>query len=297
MENELRNLKKTFIDIKENEVLAPYTTFKIGGYAKYFFAAKSNQDVIKAVKLARELDIDFFILGNGSNILISDQGFDGLVIKMENCNINFQDTIVKVESGVKVQKLVRESIVHNLTGLEFLIGIPGTVGGGVAGNIGTPTEWISSRITQVEIINFENEQEVIPKSQCDFSYRLSRFKYNDKEIILGAEFELEKSDQDHIQKKIKDFLDKRSHQPVNELCAGSIFKNPEGKKVWQLIDEVGLRGKKMGDAKISEEHANFIINTGKAKAEDIIILISLIKQQVRDKLGIQLQEEIKYIGF
>jgi len=297
MSDEYKKFKSKLGELKKEEILASYTTFKIGGPAKYFFVAKNNQDVIGAVKLARELDINFFILGNGSNILISDQGFDGLVIKMENSSINFQNTIVKVESGVKVQKLVRESITHNMTGLEFLIGIPGTVGGGVAGNIGTPSEWISSKITQVEILNSENEPKSIPKSQCDFSYRFSRFKYSDMEIILGAELKLEESSQDHIQKKIRNFLDKKSHQPVNESCAGSIFKNPEGKKAWQLIEQVGLRGKRMGGAKISDKHANFIINTGQAKAEDVIILISLIKQQVRDKLGIQLQEEIKYIGF
>jgi len=291
-----RKLKK-LKGLQENHILAPYTSFKIGGPAKYFFVAERNSDIIKAVKLARESQIDYFILGNGSNILISDLGFDGLVIKMENNKIDFNENIVTAESGVKVQKLIRETISRNLSGLEHLIGIPGTVGGGVAGNIGTPNQWIDEHIIDVTILDDQGEQIILPKSQCDFSYRYSRFKNNDTEIILSARFRLLPSSQKIIQQKVKDFLEKRSHQPVNQPCAGSIFKNPEGHKAWKLIDEVNMRGKKVGGAKVSEEHANFIINTGRATAEDVVVLISLIKQQVRDNLGVQLNEEIKYIGF
>ncbi|MDP2683695.1 MAG: UDP-N-acetylmuramate dehydrogenase [bacterium] len=287
----------TLTGIVEKEVLAPYTSFKIGGPAKYFFVAKSNKDVIKAIKIAKENEINYFILGNGSNILVSDKGFDGLVIKMENTSIEIKDEFVTAEAGVKVQKLIRETITNNLSGLEYLIGIPGTLGGGVAGNIGTPNLWIDKNLVEVYILNSKNMEETLLKSQCDFSYRYSRFKNNDQEIILGAKFKLLKSNQKLIQQNVKEFLSKRIHQPVNQPCAGSIFKNPEDHKSWQLIDEVKLRGKRIGGAKVSEEHSNFIINTGKATAEDVVVLISLIKQQVRDKLGIQLNEEIKYIGF
>jgi UDP-N-acetylmuramate dehydrogenase len=249
------------------------------------------------VKAARELGVNFFILGSGSNILIADKGFDGLVIKMENRGVNIAGARLVAESGAMLQKVIRDAIAKNLTGLEFLIGIPGTMGGGIAGNVGTSREWIGEKIESVTILDAENEQTVVPKSQCDFSYRFSRFKYNDKEIILAATFLLDTAPQDVIQRNIRHYLDRRTQQPVNQPCAGSIFKNPEGKKAWQLIDQVGLRGKRIGGAKISEEHANFIINTGNAKADDVVILISLIKQQARDELGIQLQEEIKYIGF
>ncbi len=297
MEEQLKKLKTKLIGLKTDEPLAQFTTFKIGGPAKYFFIAHDNNSIIKAVKLARELEINYFILGNGSNILISDKGFDGLVIKMENTKISFEDKLVRAESGLPLQKLIRETIAKKLSGLEFLIGIPGTVGGGVAGNVGTPTDWIGEKVTEVEILNAESEIAIVPKSQCDFSYRFSRFKYNDKEVILTVNFKLEKAPSDVIQKKVTDFLNNRSHQPTAKPCAGSIFKNPEGKKAWKIIDEVGLRGKQIGGAKVSDEHANFIINTGTAKAEDVVILISYIKQQVRDQLGYQLQEEIKYVGF
>jgi UDP-N-acetylmuramate dehydrogenase len=294
MSNEIQKKLK---GLKKDEILAPYTSFKIGGPAKYFFVAKSNKEIIKAVEIARQQNINLFILGSGSNVLVADHGFDGLVIKMESDNIFFNNEIVKAESGIKLQKMIREIITRNLTGLEFLIGIPGTVGGGVAGNVGTPNEWINKNLIKVEVLDADSKLVIIPKSQCDFSYRSSRFKNNNDEVILSAEFQLEAAKQDEIQAKVKEFLDKRSHQTVNEACAGSVFKNPEGKKAWELIEEAGLRGKQIGGAKISEQHTNFIINTGRAKAEDVVILISLIKQQVRNKFGIQLQEEIKYIGF
>jgi len=297
MEDLTKKLKTKLTGLKINEPLAQFTTFKIGGPAKFFFVGHDNNSIIKAIKYARELGLNYFILGNGSNILISDKGFDGLVIKMENKKTFFDEEEVKAESGLPLQKLIRETIAKKLTGLEFLIGIPGTVGGGVAGNVGTPTNWIGEKITEVEVLNAESEVNVIPKSQCDFSYRFSRFKYDDKEIILAVKFRLEKSSSNIIQKKVTDFLNNRSHQPISKPCAGSIFKNPEGKKAWQLIDEAGLRGKQIGGAKVSDEHANFIINTGFGKAEDVVILISYIKQQVRDQTGYQLQEEIKYVGF
>lgn len=297
MENITEKLKKELPNIKFNEILAPYTTFKIGGPAKYFLEAKSNDEVVKAFKLVRELNIKFFILGKGSNILVSDSGFDGLVIKMENQNLEIKDNIIIAESGLPLQKLLRKTIENNLTGLEFIVGIPGTVGGAISGNAGSKKEWIGQKVEKVTFLDLENNIKEIPKSQCDFSYRYSRFKNNDKDIILSAEFKLEKASQNNIQKLVSKYLEQRKKQPIKYPNAGSIFKNPPEKPAWQLIDEAGLRGKKIGGAKISEEHSNFIINTGKAKADDVVILISLIKQQVRDKLGVQLQEEIKYIRF
>ncbi len=295
--NKYKTLEKKLSGLKKDEILAPYTSFKIGGPAKYFYIAKNNKEIIKAVEIARQQNINLFILGSGSNVLIADNGFDGLVIKTENSNINFDNEKVKAESGVKLQKIISLAITKKLSGLEFLMGIPGTIGGAVAGNVGKPKQWISQVLTQVEIVNEQNEIEVIPKSECDFSYRFSRFKNNNKEVILSVEFQLKKAERDEIQAKVGEFVNKRLHQPANEACAGSVFKNPESKKAWELIEEAGLRGKQIGGARVSEQHTNFIINTGQAKAEDVVILISLIKQQVRDKFGIQLQEEIKFIGF
>lgn len=297
MDNVLQKLQKTLPSIKENEALAPYTTFKIGGPAKYFLIAESNDEIVKAIELAKELGIKYFILGNGSNILISDKGFDGLVIKTENKKIEIKDDIINAEAGLPLQKLIRKAIEHSLSGLEFCISIPGTVGGAIAGNAGTPQEWIGQKIVKVTILDAEGKIIEIPKSQCDFSYRYSRFKYDDQSVILSAEFKLAKASPHEIQVRVDEYLEKRKGQPIKYPNAGSIFKNPENKKAWQLIDDAGLKGKKIGGAMVAKEHANFIINTGSAKADDVVILISLIKQQVRDKLGAELQEEIKYIGF
>ena len=290
-------LKKQISGIRENEALSQYTSFGIGGPARLFYSARNNAQITKAIKAARKLNVETFILGSGSNILVSDGGFNGLVIKMENSTITFDDSTVYAESGVKLQKVIRETISHHLSGMEFLLGIPGTVGGAVSGNAGTPTTGIDSIISEVEVIDMSNIVKTIPKSQCDFSYRSSRFKYSETEIILGARFQLQSLSQKEIQTKVQSFLDKRAHQPVNERCTGSIFKNPPGEKAWQLIEKVGLRGKKIGDAQVSSKHTNFIVNLGTARAEDVVILISYIKEQVRDQLGIQLQEEIKYVGF
>ncbi len=294
-----KKLTKALPTIERDVVLAPFTSFKIGGPAEFFYSAKKNDEFIKAIITARTLGIPYFILGNGSNILIADKGITGLVIKQDNNTITYDETRVYAESGVKLQKLIRDAISHSLTGLEFLMGIPGTIGGGVAGNVGTPREgeWINERIISVTMLDGENQVHDIPRAECDFKYRSSRFKYSNSEIVLGALFQLETASQKEIQEKVKTFLDKRSHQPIHLPCAGSIFKNPPGKKSWQLIDEVGLRGKQIGGARVSDEHTNFIVNVGNARAEDVVILISYIKQQVRDNLGVQLQEEIRYVGF
>ncbi len=284
-------------DVSTNVPLAQYTTFKIGGPAQYFFMAKNDQNVIDAVLLAKELAVPYFLLGSGSNILVSDQGFAGLVIKMENRNVTIDNNIVTAEAGAKLQKVVRQAISSSLTGMEFLIGIPGTIGGAISGNVGTHSQWIQHIIKKVKIVNGSGEVEIVPKSKCDFSYRYSRFKHTENEIVLSGEFELDIASQKEIQENVSNHIDKKSLQPASEACAGSIFSNPPNEKSWQVIDKVGLRGKQIGGARVSEKHSNFIVNIGNATAEDVVVLISLIKQQVRDQLGIQLREEIKYIGF
>lgn len=297
MDQIYKKLKGKLNTVTKDVVLAPFTTFKIGGPAKYFFIAKNNEDIVKSVKISREIGLNFFILGGGSNILVSDKGFDGLVIKIQNSQISIKANIVNAESGSLLQKLIQFTLKNKFSGLEHLVGIPGTVGGGIAGNVGTPDKWIDHNLIDVDFLNSEGDLEKVTKSQCDFSYRFSRFKYNTQDIILSARWELTPSSDKNLNSSVKKFLESRGKQPVNYPCAGSIFKNPPGEKAWQLVEKIGLRGKQIGGAKISDEHSNFIINVNNATAEDVVILISFVKQQVRDNLGIQLQEEIKYIGF
>jgi UDP-N-acetylmuramate dehydrogenase len=318
------------INIQENVILASYTTFRIGGPAKYFVEIENGEDLAEAFKFAREKEVKFFILGGGSNVLISDQGFSGLVIKINSKLFLPHNFSLGCGAGLPLAKVVREAIDRELSGLEWAIGIPGTIGGAVRGNAGAFGGEIANSIKIVNYIDTEDLYEdsddkkmvkikTFNKEQCNFDYRSSIFKQNKNLIILSVVFELKKGSGVEIEKNTQEILEKRrSKQPQGVGSAGSFFINPIVNKPelikefeketgmkskesklpagW-LIDQVDLRGKKMGGAMISKEHANFIVNTGTAKAEDVIMLASFVKQQVRDKMGVEMREEIQYVGF
>jgi len=298
-------------NFKKNIPLAPYTTFKIGGPAKYFFEAKNSGDLIKAVKSAKKAKVPFFILGGGSNILVSDKGFDGLVIKIQNTRLacpsgrragrqakyEIQDTRILADAGALLSKLVDESMKRGLIGLEWAAGIPGTAGGAVRGNVsafGTSMSDVvksveALKMTELRIKNYES-------GECKFEYKESAFKHN-KDIILSVELGLEKGDRKESKKKIEEYLAYRDkHQPLEYPSAGCVFKNPSGQHAGYLIEQCELKGKKIGNAMISKKHANFIVNIGNAKAKDVKKLIDLCKEKVKEKFKIKLEEEIEYLG-
>jgi len=282
---------------EENVSLSRYTTFKIGGPAKYFFVAKNTDDLIEAVKFARDKKLSFFILGGGSNLLVSDQGFDGLVVKTENQGLELDKNTVKAEAGASLAKLVKLSIDSSLTGLEWAIGIPGTIAGAVRGNAGAFGKSISESIEKVEILNGELEKVILTRSDCCFDYRESIFKKS-RDIILSVELKLEKGDKEKSKRTIKEHLRQRLNKnPTGYPSAGCIFKNPKPLATGQMIDQCGLKGKKIGQAMISSKHTNFIVNLGDAKAEDVIGLIKMIKESVKRKFKIDLEEEVQYLGF
>jgi len=252
---------------RKNVPLKNYTTFKIGGPAKYFFEAKRKEELIEAIKLAKKLELPFFILGGGSNLLVSDKGFDGLVIKF----------------GQPLSSYVSK-------GLEWAVGIPGTVQGAVWSNAGAFEKSMKDVVKEVEVFDTKTEKIKNFKSKdCKFGYRDSIFKKNKNLIILSVKIKSKKSNR----KKIKQYLDYRKKtQPLNFPSAGSIFKNPRGFFAADLIERCGLRGKRIGKVKISEKHANFIVNLGNGKAKDVKKLIKLAKQKVKSKFGIVLKEEI-----
>ena len=336
--------------VKKNVPLSSYTTFKIGGPAKYFFIAKSKKDLIKAIKVAQKFKMPFFILGGGSNLLVDDRGFDGLVINFQFSIFNFQKNKIIVGAGLSLKKLVDVSKKRGLTGLEWAAGIPGTLGGAIRGNAGAFGHSISEVIREVEVLNKKLQVTLnceaitepvgtsslpviapqLRRSEASgscyklqdlkFGYRDSIFKHNKNLIILSCQIELKKGNKKEIQKNIKEYLKEReSKHPSDFPSAGSVFKNPKSKiqnpKLFKrfpelkkfkkkgmipaayLIEECGLKGKRVGGVMVSEKHSNFIINCGKGRAEDVIILISLIKQKVRNKFGIQLEEEIEYLPF
>lgn len=284
---------------EKNVGLAQFTTFKIGGPAEKFYLASQAEDFIKALKYAKKENWPYFILGGGSNILISDDGIKGLVIKCGLNEIEFQEEQVRAGAGVNINELIGQAAAKSLGGLEFLAGVPSTLGGAIWGNAGSEEEAIGGLVEIVKIVDMDEEDPEIKelsRADCQFGYRDSIFKH-DSLVILEAVLKLKPTD--GITEKIQEILNKkRTSQDLSNPSAGCIFVNPTGRKrAGQIIDELGLKGYKMGGAKVSEKHANFIINTGGAKAEDVIMLISYIKQQARDQMGIQLQEEVQYIGF
>ncbi len=281
---------------KKNILLAPYTTFKIGGPAKYFYIVKSANDLIKVIKWATKNKTPFFILGNGSNILVSDKGFNGLVIKMQNAKCKMQNAKIIADAGIILGKLVNESVKIGLTGLEWAAGIPGTIGGAIRGNAGAFDVSMSDIVERVRALNIKTSQITNFKNKdCKFNYRESIFKKNKNSIILSAELKLKKGKTS--KNLIKNYANQRKEkQPMEFFSAGCIFKNPAKQSAGYLIEQCGLKGKKIGGAMISEKHANFIVNTGKAKASDVKKLIDLCKEKVKNKFKIKLKEEIEYLG-
>ena len=318
-------LKKLLPAIQKNISLKNYTTFKIGGPAKYFFVATIKKDLVRAIRLAKKFNLPFFILGGGSNLLVSDKGFSGMVIKFQMSNVkpmgspkfakqiwgNIQMSKLYTEAGAPLSLLVNQSIKQNLSGLEWAVGIPGTVGGAIYGNAGAFKKNISAAIKKAEILDVRNLKiKKFKKQDCKFNYRDSIFKHKKNLIILSAELQLKKGNKKEVQKKLKECLDYRKQtQPLEFPSAGSIFKNPSPTQILkkfrraknfsagELIEKCGLKGKRTGGAKISEKHANFIVNLGGAKAKDVKKLINLAKKKVKKKFGITLAEEIQHLGF
>ena len=284
---------------KKNIDLSGHTTFKIGGKAKYFFIAKTKKQLIGAVKEARKNKIPFFILGGGSNILISDKGFDGLVIKLENSQIKTRGFKIFSESGALLSKLVNESALKGLSGLEWAAGIYGTLGGAIRGNAGAFGKEIKDLVEEIEAYDFKEDKiKIFKKRECFFSYRGSIFKKKENLIVLLAVFELKKGAKKNIKEEIIKYLEyRKKNHPLNLPSAGSVFKNPPSKSAGELIEKCGLKGKTIGKAQISLKHANFIVNLGGAKSEDVLRLIFLAKKKVKEKFKIDLEEEIRYLEF
>jgi UDP-N-acetylmuramate dehydrogenase len=302
------------ISISENEPLSNHSTFRIGGMAKFFVMVKNADEIKEAIKYAEDRNLKYIVIGGGSNILFHDEGYGGVVIKARSTNIEIrnENTLV-AEAGVLLSQVVLRATELGLTGMEWAIGIPGTVGGGVVGNCGAYGYAIAEVLKSVTVFH-NNKIEKIEKASCDFCYRGSAFKnFRHGGIILEAEFELQKSDKEKVQEKIKEIIKQRIGRVPTQPSAGSVFKNilaseaPDlgarhlsavkgGKvSVGYLIEQCGLKGKQIGGAQISPLHANFIVNTGHAKASEVLALIGLCQKEVLAKFGISLETEIVVI--
>ena len=323
-------MKKKIIDLlpdaKEHVVMRDYTTFKVGGVADFFVEVKTVDELIRAIKAAISLEMPYFILGNGSDILFSDYGFAGLVIKNSTSNIAImkEKSQVIADSGAKIAKLIMEAISNDLAGLEFLYGMPGTVGGAVYGNAGAYGAAIGDYVKSLTVLQIDPEDN-IPKvtqqeaSWMEFAYRstkLKKIKSKMKPVILTVRFQFSRNQKEELMRRLNKYQRERAeHQPIG-LSAGCVFKNPIPKELKNItgagtrgmpelpkertagfmLEKSGVKKLKIGNAEVSDKHANFIINHDGAKANEIRSLIEEMRERVREKYGVMLEEEIEYIG-
>ncbi|MBL7685955.1 MAG: UDP-N-acetylmuramate dehydrogenase [Deltaproteobacteria bacterium] len=294
--------KKLKGELLFNESLARYTTIKIGGLADALLFPADLDDLTQAIALCRALDLPYFVMGNGSNLLIRDGGVRGLVIRLQKTLNQFRaleekdgKMFFEIDAGYSLPKFVEYSKQNGLSGIESLYGVPGTLGGAVMMNAGTREGEISSVIESVTVLDAQGHLKTYPKKRLAFEYRA--LKIPRAEIILKAQLGLLKSESSVVAEKIE-FFQKRRHdtQPLDQANLGSVFKNPPKKYAAELIEELGLKGVRVGGARISTKHSNWIVNEGQAKARDVLALIGLVKDKVKEITGIKLETEVKIVG-
>lgn len=282
--------------IFRNVPLRLHSTMRVGGRADMLSIPKDAEELSSLISFARKKKIRALVVGNGSNILFSDTGFRGLIIKLAHGlnDISFDGARVTAGAGVMMSDLISKLCQRGLRGLEFAYGVPATVGGAAVMNFGAWGSDIGDRIESVDALDVRNmKRVVIPRKKMRFSYRKSSL---DKYIILSVTFKLSRGKKRLIRKKMKKILEKRKvTQPLGIPNAGCVFKNPPGSSAGKLIDEAGLAGKRVGDAQISTKHANFIVNLGRARSGDILSLMKKMSRAVKTKFGISLTPELKVI--
>jgi len=288
-----RNLKGK---VRLQEPLKNHTTFKIGGPAKFFIEPRDPEDLKLLLGLAKKNKFSLYLIGRGSNLLISDKGINGVVIRLSGPyfrNLFCKNNYLYAGAGVLLSSIVLFTREHGLSGGEFLTGIPGTVGGALAMNAGVAKEYMSigNIIKDVTVMDYAGDIKTLDKKDIKFAYRKSSLS---KYIILNATIRLKKNNKKEIGDRIKEYFDSRKRtQDLSRPSAGCVFKNPAGDSAGRLIDLCGLKGKRIKDAAISLKHANFILNFGKANAADVRRLMDLVKKEVHSKFNIDLTPEIK----
>ena len=282
--------------IAMNEPMSKYTSMRVGGPADYYLEPADKLDLVEIIRYFRKNEFPFLMLGRGSNLLFSDEGLRGAAINLEAClsTVRMEGELVIAEAGVHMAKFVDFCIQQSLAGVEMLAGIPGSIGGAIVMNAGAHGGEISDHLVDVEVLR-SGEIQTIKKEDAQFAYRQSGFA---RDIVLSASFRLLKGNKEELMARRREIILKRNvTQPLSLPNSGSMFKNPPGNHAAKLIEQAGLKGKRVGNAQISEKHANFIVNLGGAKASDIVTLVDLARRTVHQNTGVLLELEVKFIGF
>jgi len=284
-------------DIKIDEPMKEHTSFKVGGPVDILLTPKDFNQVLDVVKLCKKENIPYYIMGNGSNLLVKDGGIRGVMIKLVKLNkIQVKGNKIITESGVSLKDISTTALENCLTGFEFACGIPGSVGGAVTMNAGAYNGEISNVIESAKVICNSGEIIVLNREEMELGYRMSSILKNGY-TILEVTFNLEKGNKENIMNRIEDLSKRRDEkQPLEYASAGSTFKRPQGHFAAKLIEDSGLKGESVGDAQVSEKHSGFIINKGNATAKDILTLISIVQDRVRQNFDIDLYTEVRIIG-
>ena len=288
------------LEIKYNEEMKKHTSFKTGGKADYYAVAKNEEEIKEVKKFAKEKKLQMYVIGNGSNLLVRDRGYRGIILKIELENILIEEEkeaiIVTVGAGVKIMRLAQILKEKEITGFEEFAGIPGTIGGANRMNAGAYGKEIKDILIETRCMDENGNIKILKNDEQELEYRGSIFKKN-KYIILESKLKFQKGKKEEIEKKMNEYTNQRKEkQPIEYPSAGSTFKRGEKFITAKLIDECALKGYSIGGAQISEKHAGFIVNKGNATSKDIIDLIEYTKQKVFEKFNVKIEEEIEIIG-
>lgn len=281
-----------------DEPMKNHTTFKIGGKCDAMILPESEEQIINVLKIIKENNLSYRIIGNGSNLLVSDDGLREVVIKLhDNFNeVSIKDDVMTAQSGALLSCVSKTAIKNSYKGFEPVSGIPGDVGGAITMNAGAYGTEIKELVKRVKVIDNDLNVKYLDCEQMDFSYRHSRVQ-DEKLVVLASEFMLVKGDKEEILHNYNDFTERRtSKQPLELPSCGSVFKRPEGHYAGQLIDEAGLRGYRYNDAMVSEKHCGFIVNVGNSSCDDVVKVIEHVQKTVFEKFGVKLEPEVRIIG-
>ena len=285
-------------NVKLQEPMSKHTTFRIGGPADFYLCPHSTKEVQQTVQICKEENLPYFILGNGSNLLVSDKGYRGAIIQLWKnfSDISVKDCCITAKAGALLSKVAAEALEEGLTGMEFASGIPGTIGGAVFMNAGAYGGEMKDIIKEVKVLDDQGEVRVLSNEEMKLGYRTSIVKEKGY-TVLSAVLQLKKGDASVIRETMEDLKNRRtSKQPLDMPSAGSTFKRPEGYFAGKLIMDSGLRGFSVGGAQVSEKHCGFVVNKGGATAEDVTALIREVQRRVKEKFGVELETEVRFLG-